>query len=124
MAESETSAPILSRLVTLFLWFVAFTLGRISDVVRITRKRKEKTQLESQLREYRKELSKISQTDEFAKYSKVQRKLRADTDKYNTLRRDDLELSLKLNLAFQIVFWLAALVYAIRLAYHCVAYVF
>lgn len=58
------------------------------------RKRSEKNTLSGQVLAYRKELKNISQVDEFAKYSKIQRKLKTLEQQYNDHMRKDLELQL------------------------------
>ena len=58
------------------------------------RKRSEKSSLSGQVLAYRKELKSISQVDEFAKYSKIQRKLKGLEQQYNDHMRRDLELKL------------------------------
>lgn len=73
--------------------------------------------MQTQITEYRKELAKISQVDEFAKYSKVQRKLRASTDQLSGITRQDLELHLKCVVIVQALAWLIAVVFGFRLLY-------
>lgn len=62
-------------------------------------------------------MSTISQMDEFAKYSKIQRKLRASTDKLNAISREDLELSLKGTIGVQILIWSLVFTIILRLLY-------
>lgn len=81
------------------------------------RKKSEKLALKSQILEYRKELTNISQVDEFAKYSKVQRKLRATSDQLNSIVRQDLELNLKYVIIAQAMAWLLAVIFCFRLIY-------
>lgn len=73
------------------------------------RRRDDKRTLQHQINEYRRELSKIHQVDEFAKYSKVQRKLRASQDQLNGILRQDLELNLKYVLVLQAIVYVIAL---------------
>ena len=58
------------------------------------RKRNEKSSISAQVLAYRNELKNISQVNEFAKYSKIQRKLRVFEQQYNDHMRRDLELQL------------------------------
>jgi len=78
------------------------------------RKRGEKVSLQTQLRQYRQELSTISQADEFAKYSKIQRKLRAASDQLNSLAREDLELNIKYSVIGKICASLLAAIFFLR----------
>lgn len=78
------------------------------------RRRSEKSNLNYQISEFRKELNKISQTDEFAKYSKVQRKLRASTDQLASINREDLELNFKYFLIIQAFVWVVAILLMIN----------
>lgn len=55
--------------------------------------------------------------NEFAKYSKVQRKLRAATDQLNNIARKDLELNFKYVLAGQALAWVIAIIFLVRLIY-------
>lgn len=87
------------------------------------RRRSEKLALQTQVVEYRKELSKISQVDEFAKYSKVQRKLRVTTDQLSSISRQDLELNFKYVLVAQALAWLIAVIFGLRLLYQLYAYI-
>lgn len=73
--------------------------------------------MKAQVAEFRKELSKISQTDEFAKYSKVQRKLRSTTDQLNAISREELELNFKYVLVAQALAWLFAVIIFSNLLY-------
>lgn len=62
-------------------------------------------------------MAKVSQVDEFAKYSKIQRKLRATTDKLSAISREDLELSLKYTLGIEVAIWSLILTIILRLVY-------
>lgn len=55
--------------------------------------------------------------DEFAKYSKIQRKLRSTTDQLNSIARQDLELNIKYVLVAQGLAWLVAVIFCFRLVY-------
>lgn len=55
--------------------------------------------------------------DEFAKYSKVQRKLRATTDQLNNIARKDLELNFKYVLVGQALAWMIAILFCLKLIY-------
>lgn len=82
----------------LMLALIPFFPQIIKYVIAILMKyhrRAEKRSLQVDIGEYRKELSTISQVDEFAKYSKVQRKLKKATDQLSALARQDFELNLK-----------------------------
>lgn len=85
------------------------------------RKRGEKQSLQRLIKDYQKELKTISQTDEFAKYSKLQRKLRASTDQYNGLAREDFELNFKYGLIGQGLAWLLAVIFSFRFVYQLYA---
>lgn len=69
------------------------------------RKNSEKSSLKYQVNEFRKELSHINQIDEFAKFSKLQRKLRSSTDRLDSINREDLELKFKYFLVGQALVW-------------------
>lgn len=88
------------------------------------RRRSEKLALQSQIVEYRKELAKISQVNEFAKYSKVQRKLRATSDQLSSITRQDFELNFKYVLVGQALAGLVGIILFFRLIYQLVAPVF
>lgn len=81
------------------------------------RKNSEKSSLKYQISEFRRELSKISQTDEFAKYSKIQRKLRSTTDLLSSINREDLELSFKYFLIGQAFIWCVSIILISRSLY-------
>lgn len=74
--------------------------------------------------EYRKELVKISQVNEFAKYSKVQRKLRAASDQLSSIKGQDRELNFKYVLIAQAFAWLIAVIFCFRLIYQLFVMVF
>lgn len=73
--------------------------------------------LQSEIAEYRKEMAQISQVDEFAKYSKIQRKLRSTTDKLSAISREDLELSLKSIIMIKVTVWSLVVLIAMKLIY-------
>lgn len=79
------------------------------------RKSSVKSDLRHQIKEFSKELSKISQTDEFAKYSKIQRKLRVTTDQLRQVNREDFELSFKYTCVGLVFIWLIAIILISRL---------
>lgn len=81
------------------------------------RRRADKSRLTKQIREFNVELSKISQLNEFAKYSKVQRKMRASLDSLKSIQQMDLELKLKYTLVAQAFSWLLAVILTFRLLY-------
>lgn len=81
------------------------------------RRRKEKQELRVQIEEYRDELAKISQVDEFAKYSKVQRKLRLCTDQLNAIARQNLEKNFEYIIVGQALAWLFTSAFIIKLIY-------
>jgi hypothetical protein len=80
--------------IILFLLAAPKLIGFIVHYYIYWRKRNEKNSLSGQVLAYRKELKNISQVDEFAKYSKIQRKLKIVEQQYNDHMRRDLELQL------------------------------
>lgn len=62
-------------------------------------------------------MAQISQVDEFAKYSKIQRKLRSTTDKLSAISREDLELSLKSIIMIKVTVWSLVVLIAMKLIY-------
>jgi len=86
------------------------------------RRKSEKVALQTQIVEYRRELATISQVDEFAKFSKVQRKLRKTSDQLSSIVRDDFELNVKYVLVAQALAWLIAVIFCFRLAYQVYAF--
>lgn len=85
------------------------------------RKRSEKISLSEQVLAYRKELKNISQVDEFAKYSKIQRKLKALEQQYNDHMRKDLELKLTYVAIGKGVSYLLTVIFCIVLVYKLLA---
>lgn len=67
--------------------------------------------------EHGRELSKISQVDEFAKYSKIQRKMRASLDTLKGIQQRDMELRIKYSLVANAFAWLVAVIVSFRLIY-------
>lgn len=80
-------------------------------------KRTEKRDLICRIKEFEKEMSTISQVNEFAKYSKIQRKLRATSDQLSGINRHDLELNFKLTLFLRAFIYLLALILSVRFLY-------
>lgn len=85
------------------------------------RRRSEKSSLKSQITEYRKELAKISQTDEFARYSKVQRRLRATSDKLDSIIRQDTDTQFWYVIIAQAITWPIVILLLTRLMYYLYA---
>lgn len=79
--------------------------------------RSEKKALEAQITGYRLELAKISQVDEFAKYSKIQRKLRSVADQLSCIKGQERELNFKYILGAQAFAWLIAVIFCFRIVY-------
>lgn len=86
----------------LFLYGPSF-LQLLLTAVLSQRCKSDKTKLRQQIAEYRKELSQISQVNEFAKYSKLERRLRAANDQLSTINRKDLELSVAIGIVIHII---------------------
>ncbi|KAG9510462.1 Tail-anchored protein insertion receptor WRB [Fragariocoptes setiger] len=80
----------------------------------------EKRQLFKQIQEYKEEMSKISQVDEFAKYSKVQRKMRALSDQLTSIRREDTTQIVKYNIIFQVTIYVLAATSIISVGYQLI----
>lgn len=99
-----------------FLIFLApaFMKG-IATILLKYRNRKEKKLLQIEIIDTRKELSKINQVDQFAKFARAQRKLRAATDQLNSLSRQDIESKVKYVLIGQVLVYLLAVIFALRL---------
>jgi biopolymer transport protein ExbB/TolQ len=80
--------------IILFLLAVPKFIGFVVHFYLYWRKRSEKNSLSEQILAYRNELRNISQVNEFAKYSKIQRKLKILEQQYHDHMRRDLELKL------------------------------
>jgi hypothetical protein len=85
------------------------------------RKRSEKNSLAGQVLGYRKELKTISQVDEFAKYSKIQRKLKVVEQQYNDHMRKDLELQLTYIALGKGLSYLLTVIFSVVLVYRFLA---
>lgn len=81
------------------------------------RKRSDKNSLASQVLAYRKELKTISQVDEFAKYSKVQRKLKAAEQQYENHMRKDLEIQVTYVSIGKLAVYLLTVIFSFYLVY-------
>lgn len=102
----------------IFLIFFAPYLWRsVCPIIINFRHRSRKNTLAKSIFEYKKDLSKISQVNEFARYSKLQRKMRVDMDELNNLQKEDAEKNFYYILGGQVFIYVTAGVLFMRILY-------